>query len=83
MQRNYLKIEKQRTLLIWWHTGRKDNGSFSHTRCEVVKQETIQGCDIALAEDCWKQDSEDIEEGEVIEGQAKDAQPSNTGGSLA
>ncbi len=81
--RNHLKTKRERILLTWCYMGKSRDQQYSNTWCEVVQQDIIPGCDIALAEDCGKQDTEDIEDEEVIEGQATDRQSSNIGLLLA
>jgi hypothetical protein len=52
-------MRKHRVVLIWSHPGKQHERA--HTSCEIVNAGQIP-CDLALAEDFGKQDTEDIEE---------------------
>lgn len=50
------------SIVLQWHYVSEDK--VSYTRCIVVKPELLPNCDIALGENCGKEDEEELEEEE-------------------
>ncbi len=74
---NLLPERNQGTILDWFFLGK--GAESAKTRCDIVHPDQIPNCDVALAEDYGKQDTEEFEEGEDNEGLSENLRPYNSG----
>jgi len=75
VRQNLLPERKQRTILDWSFLGK--GAESAKTLCEIVNRDQIPNCEVALAKDYGKQDTEEIEEEEDSEGPSTDPRPDN------
>ncbi|CZR69364.1 uncharacterized protein PAC_19264 [Phialocephala subalpina] len=59
VRRHHLKVRRDRTILAWSYTGKQ-----AYTSCEIVSADLTPLCEVALAEECRKEDTEEIDEKE-------------------
>lgn len=77
VRQNLLPERRQRTILDWYFLGK--GAESAKTRCEIVNQDQIPNCELALATDHGKQDTEEMEEEEGNEGPSTDPRPDHLG----
>ncbi|KAH7308759.1 hypothetical protein BKA65DRAFT_485517 [Rhexocercosporidium sp. MPI-PUGE-AT-0058] len=67
--------DKPSVVLKWYHI---EQNVSAYTRFIVVKSEFLSGCEVALGEDCGKQDIEDEDDGESFTDEEHDANDDDT-----
>lgn len=69
-------------LLKWKHTGRGLSEPLFRTWCEVIDPNLLSECDLALGEECPRDDPEDLPQELLVQARRRDLQRRNTGKSF-